>query len=443
MADEIIELLKNEKLRVEVIRTIENVYALADTAYKNPDKEMQEAITEQGTSLWEEAWCRAENGADSERRMTQAFQEYVIQKMSRPARITLDDLSNGFVLLANPTEYPAKKPDWENAYAVFRNFVEHALLSRKRSSAFEICRCPTLHRRLEWYFAGEEVGKAQTEVERADALVCLEKILKDRLIWSSKNGIRVRCVGDREIEGWYHVLAEFCGPMSRVTFETLQSEMPRLVMSIIRSVSLLEPCEEALAEILTMSGSHLPSLHERTLVRQKVFIHSCLDAFYSRSTKKDSIDNRIRNAVHLLMEADSQSNDALGLALSVTAMEALLGMGSTEISERLSTDVAVLLEPELGKRHGATEFVKRLYAARSDALHGKSLEKGERVREQARLLAAGILRAMVTRREFMQKSGCAPETPHDLLKELRTERFRAGQIVGVDEPNVRKLWGGS
>lgn len=230
--------------------------------------------------------------------------------------------------------------------------------------------------------------------------------------------------------------------MSAAASELLQSEMTHLLKSIVKSLSLVEPCADAWEPGEPFSGG-LPALDESTLSDQELFVRSCLDAFCSKPAPKpkDSIDKRIRNAVQLLMASDAQSNDALGLALSVTAMEALLGRGNTEISERLSTDVAVLLEPELDRRSEATKFVKRLYNLRSEALHGKSLEKDEHEREQARLLAAGILRGMVTRRDFMRKLRDEPETPEDLLKELRNMQYRPGQILDVNEPSVRELWG--
>lgn len=436
MSDEIIELLKNKKLRAEVVKTIKEVYSYAGTLNDNPTEDMEEAVEKLGTSLWEEAWWRGETFGNCER-IGQAFHKYVIDKMSRPPRITLDDIANGFVLLAKTTEYTLPEPDFENVYTVFLNFVENCLLSQKRSSIFEICRSPTLHRRLEWFFAGEKLGKSHTEVERAEARAALERILKERLLWSSGNGIIVRCVGDREVDNWYHVFAEFNGNMSRVAFERLQSEVPCLLISIIQSVSLLEPCEKAIPRILP---SHLPTLNERTLSDQKLLIHSCLGAFYSEPKTKDSIDKRVRNAVYLLMESDAHSNDAIGVALSVTAIEALLGRGGNGIAEKLSMDVAVLLEPDLSKRNKATEFVKQMYTLRSNTLHGKSIESKERVRDKARLLAAGVLRALVTRRDFMVRAGYTPEAPQDLLKELREVRFQPGQPMGVDEPKVRKLW---
>jgi len=157
--------------------------------------------------------------------------------------------------------------------------------------------------------------------------------------------------------------------------------------------------------------------------------------------KKDSMGKRIRNAVHLLVESDRQANDSVGLAISITAVEALLAEGRTgEISQRLSESVGILLEPDLSKRNEARKFVKHLYNLRSDALHGTTIEGEQNTRGYARHLAAGVLAAVITRQEFMRRAGYDPETPSKLLEDLRDSRYASGQPMGVNESNVRRLW---
>jgi len=61
MNDEIIQLLENNKLRQQVIKTIQSVWSYAGTLYDNPDEDMEGYVEKhQGASLWEEAWWRAE-----------------------------------------------------------------------------------------------------------------------------------------------------------------------------------------------------------------------------------------------------------------------------------------------------------------------------------------------------------------------------------------------
>ncbi|HPC96464.1 MAG TPA: HEPN domain-containing protein [Sedimentisphaerales bacterium] len=485
MADEIIELLKNEKLRTTVIKEIDEVYDMAlwtvdrliddDHLDKLPDevreflreahdrlqKELEDMDAEKKLTL-DEKWHHALFDPGFGLEIEQAFQQHVINRMSRPARITLDDITSGFLLLAKPIQcrsaFPDRSqvPDWESVYAVFLSYVQNHLLSHKRLPAFEVCRSPTKGPLAAALFyvlwrarrrskdeiaklAKELTGKTGISPESQRLLSVLPKFFEQPFCWSSANGIEVRFSWGRAEGRWRYVVAEVEGCMSAAASELLQSEMTHLLKSIVKSVSLLEPCSDGWEPGEPLDRG-LPALDEDTLRDQEAFVRACLDAFYTKPAKKDSIDRRIHNAVHLLMEADAQSNDALGLALSVSAMEALLGKDKTEISEKLSTDVAVLLEPESERRHAAKKFIKDLYDGRSDALHGKELQKDEHVREQARLLAGGILRAMVTRREFRRKLGYEPEDPEDLLKELRGLCFRPGQTVGVNEPNVRKLW---
>ena len=106
----------------------------------------------------------------------------------------------------------------------------------------------------------------------------------------------------------------------------------------------------------------------------------------------------------------------------------------------MALSIATLLEPNLQFRAEAEIFVKKLYDVRSRILHGDTLDGQEGKRLHARRLAAAILRAMVSRRKFMADIGFKPQTPDDFLRELDQEKFREGQTVGVDEPEIRKLW---
>mgnify|MGYP003824099197 CR=1 FL=1 len=466
MADEIIELLKNEKFRAEVIQKLKGVY---DDAYEHL-RDLVDGMDDNKTDdvknarcsprdrpmlPWEEAWLFSIEVIKPE---CTCFHKQVLARMSRPARITLDDILHGLCILAEPTEYTLQGPDWESVYAVFLSYVQNHLLSYRRLPAFEVCRSPTegplaaalfhvlrrARRRSKdeiAKLAQELAGKTDISPESQRLLSVLTKVFEELFCWSSTNGIEVRFSWGRAEGRWRYVVAEVEGCMSAAASELLQSEMTHLLKSIVKSVSLLEPCSDGWEPGEPLDGG-LTALDEDTLGNQESFVRTCLDAFYGKPAPKpkDSIDKRIRNAVHLLMESDTQSNDALGLALSVTAMEALLGRGNTEISERLSTDIAVLLEPDLSNRDEATQFARGIYNLRSQALHGTTTEGDKDTREKARLLAAGILRAVITRRDFMRKSGFDVETPDELLAELRKQRFLPGQTVGVDEPNVRKLW---
>lgn len=166
-----------------------------------------------------------------------------------------------------------------------------------------------------------------------------------------------------------------------------------------------------------------------------------LDAYFSNPTKKDSIDRRLRNAVHLLAQADEQRHHAIGLSLSMAAIEALLCRKGSDLANMLAENAATFLEPTSRARADAVEFIKKLYDTRSRTLHGEKLEHEKTDRRHARMLAAAVLIAVLERREFQRKAGFDPETPDDLLSELRKAKFLPGQVPGVSLSPVRQLWG--
>lgn len=417
MADQIVELLKNNKLRAKVVQAINDVYNYAGTLHDNPTDDMEEDLERFGEeSRWEEAWWRAETFGEVER-IKKAFRQDVFEKLSKPRRISFEEIVEAFLSLAKPGEYSwpgLESEDFDNTYEIFINYVNNHILSYRRSTPFPICLVPDDGKDYEW----------------------------EDTLWS-KNGVRLHLLGRsyfKRIHGGklFHLLAAVDGHMSNAACEWLQAEIGRTLPSVIRSVALLDPVKN------TNRGpqhiEELPLASEPLLQRKKVLIQRSLDAYYSEPTKKDSIDRRIRNAVHLLIESDEQSNDAVGLALSIVAVDALLGEKGTEMTEKLADNVAVLLEPKLSKRNNTTKFVKDLCNLRSRALHGEKIEAESYTREQARHLAAGVLIGMISRRDFLHRLGNNPEGPQELLQGLREMRFDPGQPMGVDESNVRELW---
>jgi hypothetical protein len=169
-------------------------------------------------------------------------------------------------------------------------------------------------------------------------------------------------------------------------------------------------------------------------------IPKCLKAYFANPTKKDSIDRRIRNAVHLLAESDRQQHHGVALTLSVAAMEALVSRKGEAIASLLADAVATMLEPNPGKRTDAVEFAKSLYDARSQVLHGSAIEAEHDRRDEARLLASALLQAMLQRREMMRRLGSDPDTPEKLLEEIKGLKFSSGLPAGVTESPARKLW---
>ena len=106
MADEIIKLLENSKLREVVMKTIQKVWNDAGFFYDNPDESMQKYLEEnKGASLWEEAWWRGQAENDGNiREIEKAFDKHVVQELAKPHRLTLEELVGAFFDLTKPDE---------------------------------------------------------------------------------------------------------------------------------------------------------------------------------------------------------------------------------------------------------------------------------------------------------------------------------------------------
>ncbi|MCP4591705.1 MAG: hypothetical protein GY842_13275 [bacterium] len=165
-----------------------------------------------------------------------------------------------------------------------------------------------------------------------------------------------------------------------------------------------------------------------------------IDMYFSNVKTKDSIDRRIRNAIQLLIDADSNCSRGVSIALNVAALEALLGERTDSIAGSLADSTAVLLEPDLNYRSRAVRHIKQLYHIRSRVLHGQQLEGEVGILSDARQVVSGAMRAIVERCQFMRRIDQTPERPSDLLKELKESKFGGGPPAGVSESSVTGLW---
>ncbi len=172
------------------------------------------------------------------------------------------------------------------------------------------------------------------------------------------------------------------------------------------------------------------------------FIADCLDAYFTKAPKKDSILRRIRNATRLLAQADAQEGHSVGLALSVAATEALLCRKGPDLANQFGENVAALLEPDPRFRAKAVSWAKKLYGLRSDVLHGSGFECTRGDISNARLLAAAVLKGIIERRNFLRRMGESNETPDELLSELSKDKYTPGQLTGVEDSPVKLHWRG-
>jgi hypothetical protein len=166
-----------------------------------------------------------------------------------------------------------------------------------------------------------------------------------------------------------------------------------------------------------------------------------LDAYFSQPSKKKPLDFRLKNAVHLLCQADHQEKNAIGLALSVAAMESLLCENRGDIGKMLSENVANLLEPLPTERFNAIQFIKELYDARSSVLHGSDAEAGQSLRDNARLLAAAVLKAFLDRRQHVHRTNHnEDESPTEFFNNLEKHRYTEGPFLGVVQSSICSMW---
>ena len=449
MEDQIITLLKNSELREQICQVMTEIYKDFVTFYDNP--EFMKTVAEK--DRFNEVWVSAQLSTESE--IEYLFRNYVFKKLPVPHRIHFNEVLDILFDMAKPDARGSLCRDCEyadSAYASFVNYVNNHVLLYRYSTPFPVCTIlggETVSDKSSWTTQTEIVERGGQDSASNGKK---QQGIYEGTLWGNDAGVCLRLVGKGRFEsrfrGSFHVMAQITGRMSEAAWKELSEEFERILPSMWRSVKTLEKTSyefelDTTASRIKMANideSNPPLISESDFDGGRAFVQKCIDAYFSTPTKKDSIDRRIRNAVHLLIASDAQSNDAVGLALSVTAIEALLGQKGGDISQRLADNVAVLLEPELPRRQRATEFAKGLYDKRSRVLHGDEIEDGDGVRLNGRQLAAGVLHSMITYRDFLKAGGFDLQTPQEFLKALNKTRFEPGQPAGLLELNVRELW---
>ncbi len=300
------------------------------------------------------------------------LQTRVIDHLEPPHIITITDLDDEFWRhMRVPVE------EFDSAFQVFLWNIETRYLRERSPRAFAI---------------GELVQKTEKQENLSDdEIVLWPDSNAEPQIWS-KNGIVLEPIGkslaELDIEQQVRsevrnssqlIYVKLEGRMSESASVLLRSEMVQILRSIIRTVAMMTS-ESGSGRPRTL----LPQLTSDALQVHRYFISKCLDSYFSTPPNKAKCERRIQNAIQLLAEVDIQFRDGIALALTVTAIEALLGKGSA-IAKTISENVAILLEPELEARRKAENFVKRLYDTRSRVLHGDEVSGTPSARTNARL----------------------------------------------------------
>ena len=393
----------------------------------------------------------------------------MLNKLNAPHRITFYEVYDELMCLAGVDPKDGPSPDFDQIYTVFVNKTNNHTLDYKTSEPFLICKLEDkdgeyndglMHGFILGYRLKEAHIEAETQGKDKHIPPDTSDLERDgeTLSWSLGD-LRLTVISAKFSQEDWCLLARIEGRISEVALKEIVTSIRPALLSVIRCISFLHPtgshehisphkiiCSPGFQKHFMESEQNvsLPVIeNKKTLQDQKVFIQKCIDCYYISPSKKDTFDRRIQNAVHLLTESDKQSSDAIGLALSIAAIEALLGQNEPELSLKLAERVAALLEPDLSMRGVAEEFTKKIYSNRSRTLHGEQIQSERSIRQQSRHLAAGVLFAIISRQNLLKSSGFDLDTPDKLIKALSDAKYEGNLMVGVDERNVRALWSGS
>ncbi len=456
--DDIIKLLRDDKVRSKIVEAAQDFYEFSAGIYGNDDFRREHPSLSGEVDDWRLAWFN--NGYDT-LALNWIFEEEVLAKQGKPLRITMADLAEPLIQLCGIHPDEAVDVDFEQLYAAFVWRLANHLLMTRVSDPFPILRLPkdaVKEARFNAMFRGAVYGFAIEMAEKKGEAPPKPPALDEPVILWERNGVRLQKVGIGYLPegkgGSLYGLEEgpalhaaVIGNMTPAALLAVQTDLEKVVPSILWSAAFLQGNGEGTA---TPRGRGslvgLPMMEEKSLEQSGLLLRACLDAFYTDPTKKDSITRRIRNAVHLLVESDAQESDAIGLSLSVAAIDALIGENTPSgISTKLAVNAGVLLEPGLAYRQDAIKYVKKLYDSRSKALHGEIIDGEPEVRAEARHLASAVLWSLISRRTFMVKAGYEQgkcKGLDGLLEDLQDGLFGPGQPMGVSETNACSLWRG-
>ena len=154
--------------------------------------------------------------------------------------------------------------------------------------------------------------------------------------------------------------------------------------------------------------------------------------FLTPAKKTHNLEQRLRNAVHLMVAADQQRMAAIAMALDFSAIEALLCSRQQGIVDELSRNVATLLQPDARSRQETIKAVKKLYDLRSKAMHGEQLTNDSEARDQVRLLAAAVFSAILDWQAYQKRVGDTSGR-NDFLNELESAKTSGSAFIGPNE----------
>jgi hypothetical protein len=366
-----------------------------------------------------------------------------IKKLPTPAIVTSQELSDALEVYLEEAD-SRLLGDFDALYECFLDHVRYRILKSYRSAEIPLClvRIDDDQHGLWLFESGMAIGHAQALGTQPDLPSKPDSTEEtpSLTLWTHEDlKLEASIPQTGALRGNQSrsepLVTRFTGRLSGGAAKTLIDDLIPVVRALLDSIFLIRP------DTRQPNQLGLPKLRLQDVAEDRTFVTSCTSLLYRSWDKKDTMPRRFLNAVRLLAEADRQTLPAIRLALSVTAIEALLGKKGPDLSASLADFIPILLEPDASERGKASTFVKRIYDARSRTLHGDHLNAESREATDARTLAAGCLYGLWFRSDFQRRMGETPDTPDALLKELKDLRWAGCVPDGVpDLPLVRALW---
>jgi len=376
------------------------------------------------------------------------FEQAILHKLPKPSSVTADDLAEVFF---NQLGGISDAAAMESAYD---RFVENAILLL---DVAVIAKSVAEDNELGWdshvsepFPLGRWCLDPQEEphpdcVHRGILYFGLEGFSKE---WTS----RVYRLWDSDSESGFmfvvswnyydeRIVGYLCGDASIRAFAVAEKEFRSIMPSLLNTFLILQH-EVGAATRKPDSWWQLPfdarddflevNYPAFTSGAAKEFFRECISGYVGGAKKKGLMERRIANAVRMLMQADSQGNYAVALALCFTAIEAIVCGGNQNISDTLARNAATALEPDRAQRKQAVDAIKNLYDIRSKAVHGEMVEEDEHAWLQTRRLAAGILAAAAQWSAYQRRMGDRLEH-HEFVAHLKAASISGSPVVGVSE----------
>jgi hypothetical protein len=417
--DLLIEKLRDPELMCSIVswgedvRTRASPYFLGDIVTENED--------------FRGDWIGAVAHVGEYERLEMGFFREFVADLPGPAVVTAQELDELLIQYLGFVDAPGS-PHWENLTQVYQHFlfhVEHNLISFHVSEPVLLCR---------------------VMLSKIDGAALVDELTQDPwgLFWDSdylqikiqrRTSIRETDLTYHDNEEWVPLHIQLQGVVSPNVLDTWWVEGNIAALrSIVRSAA-------ASCGGLVCESDGCPVVSSVSILDKLAFIQSCTSWVFDTPPTDDTYHQRVTNAIRLLTESDAQSNNAVGLALCMAALEALIGIRGRGLTGRLAQGVGILLEPDKSSRDLAEDYLRKLYEIRCCVLHGQRIEDELTGRKDARVLAAGLHYAVWLRLKYLREKGESPTTPQDLMRGLKRAEW-AGELPDFvpDLPRVRELW---